>query len=209
MRARSLATRGLALAMALGGLAVAPEARAQSSAPYRLEESFAQADFASTDPATGLTTEVVFAGIIQTTHSPGGPPTTTTSLGAVVAVYDASSHFYFLGSALVAADAVAVAPNLNSATVAGTLSVVSVLDGTTMTLLIDATFDGSGGVTRDRSNTQVNTPTSKYGVHSNGSLRDATFSGTITLDGMEITPDVVYQAEIVRDEQGTVSFLKP
>ncbi|HWE40562.1 MAG TPA: hypothetical protein VG406_28700 [Isosphaeraceae bacterium] len=211
MRARPLASRGLALVLVLGGLAVAPDARAQSSAPYDVEQWFAQADCASTDPVTGLTTEILFAGIIETSHSPGGPPVTTTSIEAIVVVYDASFHVYFFGSAFVAADAdsVAVAPNLTAAMVADTVSVSDFFDGTTVTLAFDATFDGTGAVLRDDTNDQVSTPTTKFGTHFNGSYRDATFTGTFTLDGLAFTPDVVFLSEIAAVKQGTVSFIKP
>ena len=94
--------------------------------------------------------------------------------------------------------------NLNSATLNGTFTVYDYESGTTKTAEVALTWTGTGYKSSGKSDYTYQTPTSITRYRSNGDSRDAQVSGSVTVDGTNIVPNLPGYGYLNSSKNGTV-----
>jgi hypothetical protein len=171
---------------------------------FHASQRFTQALFEHTDPSgCTLTLALVQAGTIVRHDVPGGP-----TQSPLVSVLIQQGNRCTGGSAINAFgstavfDRLAIAPDLQSATVAATINVLDATTETTFAVHLDVAWTATGLPITTVSNTTTTMPGVVMVRHMNGAMRAAQASGTVTTDiganTINFTPDPSASAEIDR-----------
>jgi hypothetical protein len=169
---------------------------------------FAKSICAGTDRATGIRRNVSLQAFQTTTPPPGGSATTV----ALVVVAEEDGRGDLVGFARGFADPgrakLTGSGALGSARLSATFRLTDVFTGEPVVVAADLTFTGLGVAERETDVFRVEGPDVTIASRFAGTFRDATQSGSLTINGAVFTPDTYVRLGLGRVEPGELTMAK-
>ena len=191
---------GVTLLVAVAALAAAQGAAAQSEI-FHFTDEFVTAGFRSTDPTGCITSTVLVTGGSDVDVEPPGAPTRTSGASLRIQQFNSCTGEFTFCSGFGEDVQFSSNPSVKNASLTGTIPVVCTTPTgtTTSTAEIDLAFACTGEIERDRSDLHFHFEGFVLNAFFRGATCDAVATGTVLLDGVNVTPNPSIRAEIVSE----------
>ena len=186
----------IVLVLALSSLAAAPAASAAEV--FHFTDQFVTAGFRSTDATGCVTTTVFVVAGRDVDHEPPGAPTRTSGASLRITQLDRCAGTFITCSGSASGVEFVTNPAVREATLTGTIPLqCSTPTGITVTdAFVDLTFAGTGEAERDVNNVHFDFGDLIVNAQFRGATREAVATGTVLVDGTNLTPNPSLRAEI-------------
>jgi Tfp pilus assembly protein PilV len=199
----------MALILALTGLAQ-PQAAAAAEV-FRFHDQFAIAGFRSTDPTGCIRTTVLLVAGRDVEQEPPGPPTRTSGATLRITQVDSCTGTFVSGSGSVSGVNFQSNPSARQATLTATIPVrLSTPTGTTVVNVpVNITWTATGAPDSSVNRIHFHFPDLIINAQFRGITRPAVATGTILLNGINLTPNPSVSGEISFETQQEVRIELP
>ena len=200
----------IAAAVAAAGAQSAPAAEV-----VRFTDEFATAGFRSTDPSGCVQTVVLLTAGTDVDHEPPGPPTRTSGAFLRVTQFNRCTGELMTCSGSVSGEDSSVVfesnPAVREATLTGTIPLVctSAAGVTTVNAVVNMTWTATGQAERDVNNSHFDFDGLIINAQFRGATREAVATGTVLLNGVNVTPNPSVRGEIVSETGHQVTVELP
>ena len=191
----------VALVAIVAALAAAQGAAAQAEV-FHFTDEFATAGFRSTDPTGCITTNVLVTGGDDVNIEPPGAPERTSGASLRVQEFNRCTGEFTICSGSTDEALFNSNPSVKNATLVATVPLTcQTSEGTTVTKTgeINLTWTCTGEVDRFRRDSHFNFEGFRQNAFFRGSACDAVATGTVLVDGVNVTPNPSRSAEIVSE----------
>jgi hypothetical protein len=166
-----------------------------------------QAGFFSTDGC--ISTDVTISATESKGPHPPDSPTTVSIADIGISQFDQCTGTTVLdafGEVTLTDQSFQVGPQLISATLKPTGQVTDSVTGSIFNIDVDLTWTPTGPLTAESDRIHVHSPGLIFQSHSNGTSRDAQASGSLSLGGVNLTPQPSGFAVIASVKRGSVTI---
>ena len=156
-----------------------------------------------------IVTDVFVVATEGRLHDPPGPPTPVSFADVNLIQFDNCTGTTLLaafGEATLTDEAFQVNRELTSATLNATIQVTDFITGSTSNVDVDLTWSGAGALLRESERFHFRAPGFILQSRLNATFRDAQALGSVTLGGVNWTPQPSSFAQIASVKQGSVTI---
>lgn len=196
-----LSVAGLMLALLLPGTTQA----AQDVVQFRREG--VQAEFQSVDGSGCIFTSVFVLASKEFVRYPPGPKSTTPFAQIGINQYDSCTDTVLMtasGFSTLAAADLLVGGKLESAKLTATINVFDYVSGSPFDVFVDLSWTATGPVVRENLHDNFHSHDFTFNLHSNGTNRPATASGSVSAGATNFAPNPSVGASIFSAKAGEV-----
>ena len=200
-----------AIALVLGLTSFGLPQPASATEVFRSRDQFAIAGFRSTDPTGCIRTTVLLVAGSDVTHEPPGPPTRTSGASLRITQVNSCTGTVVTGTGTVSGVNFQSNPSVRQATLTATIPVqLTTPTGTTeVNVPVNITWTATGAPDRDANRTHLVFPELVLNAQFRGVTSRAVATGTILLNGTNITPNPSVSGEISQEAGQEVRIEMP
>jgi hypothetical protein len=209
LRGKASSVGALCLALVLAGLTLPTPVWAVDI--YNIMGPYATASFSTTDPTGCIVTNVNVYATDGRQQNPPGPPTASSVADVIISQYDDCAGALLLsgfGEATLTREAFQVTGQSISATLNATVPVTDSVTGSTFNVEVALTWTGTGELTRVSDRYHDQEPGFTFESRSEGTVRPAVTSGSVSLAGTNLTPQPSYYAFLGSAKSGVMLIYK-
>ena len=203
-----------AVIVAVAGLAGGTQS-ASAAQVIRFTDQFATAGFRSIDPSGCIQTVVLLTAGNDVDQEPPGPPTRTSGAFLRITQFDRCTGTFTVCSGGVSGEDSGVEfstnPAVREATLTGTIPLrcTSSTGVTFVNAVVNMTWTGTGEADRSVNNNHFDFGDLIMNTQFRGATRDAVATGTVLLNGVNVTPNPSVRGEIVSETSHQVTVELP